>query len=144
MASLTAKRSMEYRGDADFIDLLFADSDTYYAGGLYVVDANGAAAAPTDTADLIPIGIFTGTSDDGDRVDAKVIGASNAIKGEFRRGMTWLPFSGAAQSDVGEIFYILDDGTLTQTAGTKTVGIRAIGFKTGYLLFDLKFYDRIA
>lgn len=142
--ALTAKRTIEYKGQQDEVDLLFADSDIYYPGGLYIVDADGKAAVPSDTADLIPIGIFTGVTDDGDRSDAKTIGASNTIKGVFKRGKVWLPFTGAAQSDVGEIFYISADDTLTQTAGSKTVGIRAIGFKTGYLLFDLKFYDRIA
>jgi hypothetical protein len=142
--ALTADRKLEFRGEQDEIDLLFADSDIYYAGGLYIVDANGKAAVPSDTADLIPIGVFTGITDDGDRVDAKTIGASNTVKGTFKRGMVWLPFATAAQSDVGEIFYVSADDTLTQTAGSKTVGLRAIGFKSGYLLFDLRYYDRIA
>lgn len=131
--ALSAATYLEFKGEQDEVDLLFADSDIYYAGGLYVVDANGKAAVPSDTADLIPIGIFTGECDDGTRVDAKTIGASNTIKGKFKRGKVWLAFSGAAQSDVGEIFYISADDTLTQTAGSKTVGLRAIGFKTGYL-----------
>ena len=142
--ALSAARILGFKGPQDEVDLLFADSDTYYLGGLYIVDANGKAAVPSDTADLIPIGIFTGKSDDGDSVEDKVIGASNAVKGVFQRGLVWLPFTGAAQSDVGEIFYISADDTLTQTAGSKTVGLRALGFKTGYLLFDLRYYDRIA
>ncbi len=142
--ALTAERKLEYRGQQDELDLLFADSDIYYAGGLYIIDADGKAAVPSDTADLVPMGIFTGETDDGDRVDAKTIAATNTLKGKFRRGKVWLAFSGAAQSDVGEIFYISADDTLTQTAGSKTVGLRAIGFKTGFMLFDLKFYDRIA
>lgn len=142
--ALSADRKLEFRGEQDEVDLLFADSDIYYAGGLYIVDADGKAAVPSDTADLIPIGIFTGVTDDGDRVDAKTIGASNTVKGTFKRGMVWLPFATAAQSDVGEIFYISADDTLTQTAGAKTVGLRAIGFKSGHLLFDLRYYDRIA
>lgn len=142
--ALTAKRLITYEGYQDELDNLLADSDIYYAGGLYIVDADGKAAIPSDTADLIPQGILTGKYDDGDSVDDKTIGASNTIKGIFKKGNVWLPFSGAAQSDVGEIFYISADDTLTQTAGSKTVGIRATGFKTGYLRFDLRFYDRIA
>lgn len=142
--ALTADRKLTFKGDQDEVELLFADSDIYYAGGLYIVNADGKAAVPSDTADLIPIGIFTGVSSAGDNTDALTIGASNTVKGVFKRGMVWLPFSGAAQSDVGEIFYISADDTLTQTAGSKTVGLRAIGFKTGYLLFDLRYYDRIA
>jgi len=142
--ALTAKISREYKGDQDELDLLFADSDIYYAGGIYIVDADGKAAVPSDTASLIPMGIFTGVSDAGDRTDALTIAASNTVKGSFKRGLVWLPFSGAAQADVGEYFYISADDTLTQTAGSKTVSITALGFKTGYLLFDLRNYDRIA
>ena len=142
--ALTARVLREFHGEQDEIDLLLADSDIYYAGALLIVDANGKAAVPSDTADLIPAGILTGKYSDGDSVDAKTIGASNTVTGVFKRGLVWLPFATAAQSDVGEIFYISADDTLTQTAGSKTVGIRAIGFKTGYLLFDLRFYDRIA
>jgi hypothetical protein len=143
--ALTARRIIEWKGSAqDQVAGLFADSDIYYPGGLYIVDADGKAAVPSDTADLIPLGIFTGECSDGDRTDAKTISTSNTIKGVFQRGMVWLPFSGAAQSDVGEIFYVSADDTLTQTAGSKTVGLRALEFKTGYLLFDLRYYDRIA
>ena len=142
--ALTARRTIEFKGQQDELDLLFADSDIYYPGGLYIVDADGKAAVPSDTASLIPIGLFTGETDDGDRSDAKTIAASNTLKGKFKRGKVWLPFSGAAQSDVGEYFYISADDTLTQTAGSKTVALTAIGFKTGYLLFDLRVYDRIA
>ena len=142
--ALTAKISREYKGDQDELDLLFADSDIYYAGGIYIVDADGKAAVPSDTASLIPMGIFTGVSDAGDRTDALTIAASNTVKGSFKRGLVWLPFATAAQADVGEYFYISADDTLTQTAGSKTVSITALGFKTGYLLFDLRNYDRIA
>ena len=142
--ALTTLRTLEYKGDQDELDLLMADSDIYYAGALLIVDADGKAAVPSDTASLIPIGVLTGVYDDGDRVDAKTIGASNTVKGVFKRGKVWLPFTGAVQSDVGEYFYLSADDTLTQTAGSKTVAITAIGFKTGYLLFDLRNYDRIA
>lgn len=142
--ALTGKRELEYVGDQDVLPLLLADSDTYYAGGLLIVDANGAAGVPSDTASLIIMGINTGKYDDGDSVDAKVIGGSNTVKATFKRGKVWLPFSGAAQSDVGEYFYVSADDTLTQTAGSKTVALTALGFKTGHLLFDLRAYDRIA
>ena len=142
--ALSAKRTLEYRGAQDEIDLLFADTDIYYPGGLYIVDTDGKAAVPSDAALLIPIGIFTGETDDGDRSDAKTIGSSNTLKGVFKRGKVWLPFSGAAQSDVGELFYISADDTLTQTASSKTVGLMCIGFKSGKVLVDLRFYDRIA
>lgn len=144
MAALTAARQLEFVGAQEEISPKVAASDVYYKGALLVFDADGYAAAPSDTAALFPAGIVTGIYDDGDRSDAKSVGSSDHPRARLLRGKVWLPFSGAAQADVGEIFYIADDGTLTQTAGSKTVGLVALDFKTGYLLFDLRYADRIA
>jgi hypothetical protein len=141
--ALSARVNREFVGDQDEIFPLFAANDTYYRGAILCYDANGYAAVPTDAAALFPAGIVAGEYADGTRDDAYAMGAT-AVRGKLYRGKVWLPFSGAAQSDVGEIFYIADDGTLTQTAGNKTVGLVALDFKTGYLLFDLRYADRIA
>jgi hypothetical protein len=143
MADLTAARKLEYHGEQDEISPKFAASDTYYEGALLCFDASGFAAAPSDAADLFPAGIVVGVYENGERNYAYAMG-STALRGTLKRGKVWLPFSGAAQSDVGEHFYIADDQTLTQTAGSKTVSIVALDFKSGYLLFDLRFADRIA
>lgn len=141
--ALSAARKLEFHGEQDEISPVLAASDTYYEGALLCFDANGYAAVPTDAAALFPAGIVTGIYEGGIRDTAYAMG-STAERGVLKRGKVWLPFSGAAQSDVGEIFYIADDGTLTQTAGSKTVGLVALDFKTGYLLFDLRYADRIA
>lgn len=141
--ALSAARKLEFHGEQDEIAPLFAASDTYYEGALLCYDANGYAAVPTDAAAFFPAGIVTGEYLDGTRDKAYAMG-STAVRGKLKRGKVWLPFSGAAQSDVGEIFYIADDGTLTQTAGSKTVGLVALDYKSGYLLFDLRYADRIA
>lgn len=141
--ALSAARKLEFHGEQDEISPFFAASDTYYEGAFLCFDASGFAAVPTDAAALFPAGIVTGEYADGTRDYAYAMG-STAVRGKLKRGKVWLPFSGAAQSDVGEIFYIADDGTLTQTAGSKTVGLVALDFKTGYLLFDIRYADRIA
>lgn len=143
MAALTASRTLEFVGEQDEISPKVAASDTYYKGALLCYDANGYAAVPTDAAALFPAGIVTGVFEGGNRDDAYEVG-STAVRAVLKRGKVWLPFSGAAQTNVGEVFYIADDGTLTQTAGSKTVGLVALDFKTGYLLFDLRMADRIA
>lgn len=136
MAS-TAPRKLEFHGEQDEISPLFAPSVTYREGDLLVALANGLAGAPTDTADLIPLGVVTGQYSDGTRDYAYAMG-STSVRGTLKRGKVWLPFSGAAQADVGEPFYLADNNTLTKTAGSKTRTIRALDFKTGYLLFDLR------
>lgn len=140
--ALSAPVKREFHGEQDEIAPMFAASDTYYEGAILCFDANGFAAVPTDAAALFPAGIVTGEYADGTRDYAYAMG-SVSVRGKLKRGKVWLPFSGA-QTDVGEIFYIGDDGTLTQTAGSKTVGLVALDFKTGYLLFDLRYADRIA
>ncbi len=142
MAALTAPRKLEFVGEQEEISPKFAASATYYEGAL-LVTTSGYAAAPTDAAALFPAGIVVGEYEDGTRDYAYAMGTT-ALRGKVKRGKVWLPFSGAAQTDVGLVFYIADDQTLTKTAGIKTVGLVALDFKSGYLLFDLRTYDRIA
>jgi hypothetical protein len=134
--ALTAAIDREFVGVQDIISPIVAASDIYYKGAILIYDANGYAAVPTDTASLYPAGIVTGVYEGGVKDDA--YSAATAVRAELKRGKVWIPFSGAAQSDVGELFYISDDATLTQTAGSKSIAIVALDFKTGYLLFDLR------
>jgi len=136
MAALTDARYLEFVGHQDEISPRVASGASYYKGALLVYDANGLAAQPSDAAGLYPAGIITGQYEDGDRVDEKA--ATTTVRARIFRGKVWLPFAGAAQTDVGKKFYIADDQTLTKTAGTKTVAIVALDFKPGYLLFDLR------
>jgi len=142
MADLTAARELEFMGQQFELPVKCAASDTYYKGGIYVL-TNGYAAAPTDAANLEAAGVCTGIWEDGERDDAKAVGTTPKAA-VFKRGFVWPPFSGAAQTDVGVIFFISDDQTLTKTAGSKTVGYRALGFKTGHVLINLACPDRIA
>jgi hypothetical protein len=143
MANLSAPRELEFVGSQDEISPKVAASVTYYKGGLLTFDANGFANKPTDAAAQFPAGLVCGDFEEGVRDDAYAVG-STAVRARLKRGKVWLPFSGAAQTNVGEVFYIADDSTLTQTAGSKTVGLIALDFKTGFLLVDLRKYDRIA
>lgn len=142
MADLTAPRRLEFVGQQQEISPKVAASDTYYSGGIYVF-TSGYAAAPTDAANLEAAGVCAGIFEGGIRDEAYAVGTTQ-IRAVFRRGLVWLPFSGAAQTDVGAIFYISDDQTITKTAGNKTVGYRALDFKTGYVLINLACPDRIA
>jgi hypothetical protein len=140
--ALSAARVLEFVGEQDEISPKVKASVAYYKGALLCYDADGLATVPTDAAALFPAGIVTGKYEGGTSDDAYTPAAD--VRAVLKRGKVWLAFSGAAQSDVGEIFYIADDGTLTQTAGIKTVGLVALDFKTGYLMFDIRYADRIA
>ena len=100
-------------------------------------------AKPSDTANEEVIGVLDGVYADGTRDDAYAMG-STSIRAQYKRGKVWFPVSGAAQTDVGVIHYASADDTMTKTAGSKTVGYRALDFKAGYLKFDFRKPDRIA
>jgi hypothetical protein len=141
---LSASRPLEYVGEQDELSPNVTVSVTYYKGGLLVLKpTTGYAAKPTDTANEEVAGIVTGVFEGGIRDDAYAVGAAT-LRAVLKKGKVWLPVSGAAQTEVGKIYYASDDGTMTTTAGNKTVGYRALDFKTGYLKFDLRQPDRIA
>jgi len=138
--ALTAKVERTYVGQQDEIDGVFTSSDTFYAGGILSFVSGKLTNAATAASQAIA-GIFTGRSDDGDRVDAKVIGAASTLRGVVKRGKVWLPNTGAAQTDVGGFFVASADDAMVDapaTAATEYVAYIALDFKTGYLLFDLR------
>lgn len=116
--------------------LAAAGNDTYFKGAMLVANANGYADVPSDAANLRPIGVYTGIAEDGVRDAAYEVASGAHPKLVVESGRIWIAHSAAAQTDVGELFYLADDATLTQTAGSKTWVVPAVDFRTGYLLID--------
>lgn len=138
--ALTGKVTRTYVGEQDEISGVFTDSDSYFAGGILSFVSGKLKNAATAESQAIA-GIFTGTCDDGDRVDEKVIAASNTVRGVVKRGKVWLPNTGAAITDVGGFFVASNDDAMVDAPATATneyVAYVALDFKTGYLLFDLR------
>ena len=138
--ALTAKVLRDWEGIPDEGSGIFTDSDIYYKGGILAFASGKLANAAAGENSLIA-GIFSGECSDGDRTDAKTIGASNTIRGKVLRGRVWLPVSGCAQTDVGGLFINSNDDAMLavpSTANKRYVGYFALDFKTGYLLFDLR------
>lgn len=131
--ALTAAVKRTVVGDSQIVNIASAGNDTYYEGALLIIDANGYANVPADAATSIPIGVYTGRQG-----QALAVASGSHDELEIERGLVWVPFSGAAQSDVGEVFYLSDDATLTQTAGSKKYCLMCVGFKTGYVLLDFR------
>lgn len=146
MAALTAPTTRKYHGQQDEISAPLGDSDTYYRGAVLTFDGDGYASVPTNAAAAFPAGVVTGEFEDGDKTDEKVVGASEHPRAILRRGKVWLPLASVAETDRGEIAYIADDNTLTQTAGNKTVGFVILDVDTAndLALIDLRVPDRIA
>lgn len=112
-----------------------AASDTYYPGAMLVFDGDGYLAAPSDTADVVPAGVYTGHGiDPGD--DSLVVGSGENPTIEVERGLVWIPHTGAAQTDVGATFFLTDDDTLADSASSANWEVLCVGYKSGYLLID--------
>lgn len=140
MAALTAGVTRKYEGQQEEISPKVAASDTYYRGAILCYNSDGFAAVPSDTAALFPAGIVIGEYEGGVSEEAYEVGAASNPRAVLRRGKVWLPLASAAQTDVGELVYILDDGTLTQTAGSKTVAapILDVDVSAGLVLVDIR------
>ena len=138
--ALTTKVERTYVGVQDEISGVFTDSDSYFAGGILSFVGGKLKNAATAASQAIA-GVFTGICDDGGRVDEKVIGASNTVRGVVKRGKVWLPNTGAAITDVGGFFVASNDDAMVDAPATVSleyVAYIALDFKTGYLLFDLR------
>lgn len=139
--ALSAGRVVEFDGQPEKVSMLLDENDTYYRGGIMVVDgSDGYAKVPSDAAALEGAGILTGRFEGGVTDYAHVVASGAFPRAEMLKGRTWLPVTGstAAQGDVGDIVYLADDQNLTKSAGSKTIGYRVLDFKTGFLLIDLR------
>lgn len=134
--AITAKRTYESVGPVNRLQGKLAASATYYDGQLVVLNA-GLFTIPTDAAGRIPFGILTGFGMDPGAGSKVVAGGDNAQDAEVIRGLVWVPFTGAAQADVGVPFFFADNGDVTKTAGTKNRSVLCVGFKAGHVLLDL-------
>ena len=131
MAELTESRDYQVKGPVLILDVEAAGNDTYYRGAMLVANANGFADVPTDTANQLPLGVYTGRQ-------GQIVAVANGshTKLELESGHILIPHSGAMQADVGKLFYLSDDGDVSETAGAKTWALKCKGWKPGFLLLD--------
>lgn len=131
--AITAKRTWETKGTCVQLSGKLAASLTAYQGQLVVLDG-GFFNSPTDAANKIPIGVLQWA--DG-MVDGKIInGAVATTDAIVEKGLIWVPFTNAAQTDVGLLFFLDDNGTVSKTSSSKTWKVVCEGFKTGYVLLN--------
>lgn len=140
MAALTERFEYEVVGDTRLYSNVALDNDVYYKGAMIVCDkADGKYKVPSDTVDLVPVGVYTGNDDD---VDLAYLTIPSGVtkKIQVERGRIWIPKSGAAQADVGQFHYLADDGSVTLTKSVKTWSVYCEGWKAGYLELN---FDRL-
>jgi hypothetical protein len=109
MAATTIERDSKFAGLLPAKGTLSAAAATKFLKGTFVVrDANGRAAAPG--AGLHAHGVAIATQDNTD-------GAADAMEIEISYGVHGFLYDGTAPK-AGEVVYILDNQTVTLTAGT--------------------------
>lgn len=140
--AITTSRQLETQGDVDRIPGVLAASTTFYSGQLVVIDG-GFLANPTNAAGKLPLGILDRQSF-APGANSLTTPASGMPTGVVLRGRVWVPFTGAAQTDVGVLFYLADNGDVTKTAGSKTIAVYCVGFKAGHVLLDFNAPIRVA
>lgn len=143
MADLTAPTVIEFEGQPEKLFVPFVGNLTAYRGMMLVLNA-GYGEKPSDTAVRYAAGIYSGKAQDGivDYAYAVANGAHPML--ELFRGLCWIPVSGSAQTDVGVYHYLADSGTLTKTAGSKTIGYVALGYRNGKILIDMRHGIKVA
>lgn len=107
-------------------------ADTLYKGAILMFGTDGYLAVATSAAGTVAVGI---------NKKNVVCAGANAEKIEYEVGQFWLSHSGAAQADVGELFFATADDTLVHNGAQNTTDIclgRCVGFKTGYVLIDTR------
>jgi len=132
--AITTQRLFETVGPIVRLAGVAKASTTFVKGALVVIDG-GYFGLPTDAANKYPVGIYDGTGCEPG-ADSLVAPASGMPTIAAIQGKVWVPFTGAAQTDVGLLFYLADNGTVTKTAGSKTWSVPCVGFRTGEVLLD--------
>lgn len=118
--ALAQDRDTKQRMDAQLYTLGVAAAKLVYAGAIVCLDANGNATPGAVTNGLICIGRAEEQADN-------TLGIAGAINVDVRRGVfRWANSGGGdaiAETDMGEICYIVDDQTVAKTsaAGTRSV-----------------------
>jgi hypothetical protein len=125
--ALSADRRLETVGPVEILEIEAGAADTLYQGALVNIGTDGYIKVAADVASEVCIGVVQeqhvadGTSHD----KVKIIGSK-----------VWIPHSGAAQTDVGALFYATADDTLADSASNVKAAGLCVGYKSGYVLID--------
>lgn len=130
--ALTADLNYETVGPSVILEIEAGAADTLYKGAIVNIGTDGYIKVAADVANEIPIGVVK---------KQHVADGSSHEKVAIEHGRVWLAHSGAAQTDVGALFYATADDTLADSASNvKACGL-CVGYKSGYLLIDFTKVD---
>ena len=125
--ALTADRNYETVGPTVILEIEAGAADTLYKGAIVNIGTDGYLKVAADVADEVPIGVMK---------KQHIADGSSHEKVEVEGGQIWLPHSGAAQTDVGALFYATADDTLADTGTNVGPAGKCVDWGTGYVWID--------
>ena len=125
--ALSADRNYETVGPTVILEIEAGAADTLYKGALVNIGTDGYLKVAADVANEVPIGVVK---------KQHVADGSSHDKVAVETGKIWIAHTGAAQTDVGALFYATADDTLADTATNVGPAGLCVGWKSGYLLID--------
>ena len=127
--ALTADKKYQTKGHTEILDILAGTADTLYKGAIVNIGTDGYIKVAADVANEVPLGVM---------VEKVVAAGSNAETCLVETGIIRLAHTGAAQTDVGALFYATADDTLADSAtNVGPLGL-CVGWETGYLWIDTR------
>jgi len=127
--ALTADLNYETVNPTEVLAIEAGGADTLYKGAIVNIGTDGYIKVAADVASEVPIGVMK---------KQHIADGSAHAKVEVETGRIWLAHTGAAQTDVGALFYASADDTLADSAVNNGPLGLCVGFKTGYLLIDTR------
>ena len=129
MFALTADVEYEVVPPIETNEIEAGAADTLYKGALVNVGTDGKLKVAADVASEWFAGIM--------KKQHIADGTSNE-KVAVLSGRIWIAHTGAAQTDVGALFYATADDTLADSATNVGPAGVCVGWKSGYLLIDTR------
>lgn len=127
--ALTADYEYEVVGQTEIDTFQAGAADTLYKGAIVNVGTDGYLKVAADVANEYPAGVM---------VEQHIADGSAHESVRVESGKIWLAHSGAAQTDVGALFYATADDTLADSASNVGPLGLCVGWKTDYLLIDTR------
>jgi hypothetical protein len=108
-------------------------NETFYKGSIVCANASGLAQRAADTVNFKCFGVAQfGFPNNVTVAEGRTVLDYIVVEA----GAFWMADAGSAQTDVGKLFYVVDDATVALSSTNSIPAGRCIGFKTGFRLID--------
>lgn len=125
----TADQEYKTMGETEIIAILAGAADLLYKGGLMNIGTDGYIKVAADVANEVTLGVL--------KRYVNSLG-SNVEWCEIERGIIRCVHSGAAQGDIGALFWASADDTLADSAVNVKAAGMCLAFDTGYVWIDFR------